>query len=79
MPEFANIHRSRCSIDNESAACRQSVESTRQYETQRAANERLLEEKENLNRNLSKLREEKGGVEQRLRNANQDLTKSKVL
>jgi hypothetical protein len=60
-------------------ACRQSVESTRQYEMQRAANERLLEEKEALNRNLSELREEKSAVEQRLRNANHDLSKAKVL
>lgn len=59
--------------------CRQSVETTRQYETQRAANERLLEEKEALNRSFSKLREEKAAVEQRLRNANHDLAKAKVL
>jgi predicted nucleic acid-binding Zn-ribbon protein len=59
-------------------ACRQSVESTRQYEMQRAANERLLEEKEALNRNLTELREEKSAVEQRLRNSEQDLSKAKV-
>lgn len=55
------------------------MESTRQYETQRAANERLLEEKEALNKNLSKLHDDKAAVEQRLRNANFDLTECKVL
>lgn len=55
------------------------MESTRQYETQRAANERLLEEKESLNNNLLKLREDKAAVEQRLRNVSQDLATCKVL
>jgi chromosome segregation ATPase len=54
------------------------VETTRQYESLRASNEHLLDEKAKLTNQLGHLRNQKADLEQQLRSSNFETTKATV-